>query len=463
MPDSTPRFRERKISYPSLGGTEITLGVINSYVNGSLVSSNTKKTSVAASLGTERCWDRINHPVNRKSRIFRANGPLTLLKVDCNTRASSPLIIGSNVGKPGITFGNRTEYRGVLACPLMTFDPDAVHYLDAGGLDRFNNPLMAQITSGMESTAWGKLKPKLERATAFGATYELREMPALLRATGIDLASYWSAISSRSKRIRMTPHEAADEFLSVQFGWLPFVRDVVKMLDSILHYRQYVQDLTSGNNRWLRRSKTLEETTALNFAGRLYVHGLRPAGEDINQLCVQQWDPNVGSYYGNMEVFHEISDRVWAVGYFKYYRPELDLGNPEFYSLVNTVRRRILLHGARINPSHLYQILPWSWLIDWFANLGSLIENLDAQANDSVVSRDLCIMREKTTKVNSIHSVYFYSGTVQFTTTRTIVSKMRHVASSPYGFVLGGDLTPSQWSILGALGLSRSVSFAKVN
>jgi hypothetical protein len=164
-----------------------------------------------------------------------------------------------------------------------------------------------------------------------------------------------------------------------------------------------------------------------------------------------------------MEVFHEVSDRVWAVGYFKYYRPELDLGNPEFYSLVNTVRRRILLHGARINPSHLYQILPWSWLIDWFVNLGSLIENLDAQANDSVVSKDLCIMREKITQVQSVHSAYFYSGTVQFTTSRTITSKQRNVASSPYGFVLGGDLTPSQWSILGALGLSRSVSFAKVN
>jgi hypothetical protein len=128
-----------------------------------------------------------------------------------------------------------------------------------------------------------------------------------------------------------------------------------------------------------------------------------------------------------------------------------------------SVKRQLLLFGLRINPTHLWQIMPWSWLIDWFTNLGDIIARVDEQFNDGMVAKYLYVMRSQNTTIRSNHSYNFWSGTQTFSFERSLLTKQRRSADSPYGFVLGGDLTTSQWSILAALGLSRNVRFVKTN
>jgi hypothetical protein len=166
----------------------------------------------------------------------------------------------------------------------------------------------------------------------------------------------------------------------------------------------------------------------------------------------------VGGYF---DVFATEITTAWAEGTFKYYRPEFDINLPYYGSTVAEVNRYLTATGLRLSPSHVWKAIPWSWCIDWFGNVGKLIERADAINIDGLVTKYLYLMHHKQRVVNSFHYINFSQGaeTVQFT--RSYEVKQRRSADSPYGFVLGGDLSATQWSILGALGLSKNVRFSR--
>jgi len=126
-----------------------------------------------------------------------------------------------------------------------------------------------------------------------------------------------------------------------------------------------------------------------------------------------------------------------------------------------SVNRQITASGLRINPLHVWKAMPWSWLVDWFVNISKLIERADDIAFDGMVTKYLYLMHHKTIRINSFHRLFFGSGDLSFETNRYVDVKQRKSSDSPYGFVLGGDLSTTQWSILAALGLSRNVKLSR--
>jgi hypothetical protein len=114
--------------------------------------------------------------------------------------------------------------------------------------------------------------------------------------------------------------------------------------------------------------------------------------------------------------------------------------------------------GLTLTPEHLWNLTPWSWALDWFANTGSVLSNISDYANAGLVMRYGYIM--ETTYVSD---TYTMEGAVRTDgvpficppLTLVTETKVRQQAN-PFGFGVSFEsLSGFQLSILSALGISR--------
>lgn len=165
--------------------------------------------------------------------------------------------------------------------------------------------------------------------------------------------------------------------------------------------------------------------------------------------------PNLSSYYypsypyrGNGKILRVTEEEVWFEARFRYYIPEIR--TVEF-------KRRALRHlfGLELSPVLLWELLPWSWLVDWFTNIGDLVSNYsDTSLFNNLAAKYAYLMSRKRVSVRC-ESTAAYSPPSKAIWYLSLERKTRKEAS-PFGFDLSwGDLTSRQWSILGALGISR--------
>jgi hypothetical protein len=158
---------------------------------------------------------------------------------------------------------------------------------------------------------------------------------------------------------------------------------------------------------------------------------------------------------------------TWNCGTFRYYTP--DIGSSEW-----TARATKALWGVNPTPSVIYNIWPWTWLIDWWTNAGDIMSNLSENAVDNETLTNSFSMKtidvEHRITVSSTweelsvgeEGSFFYhytpAGNSEAVYSRFEVNKLRHQAS-PYGFgVPSASFTARQWAILAALGVTRKHS-----
>ncbi len=126
-------------------------------------------------------------------------------------------------------------------------------------------------------------------------------------------------------------------------------------------------------------------------------------------------------------------------------------------------RMRELL-GLRLTPEVLWDLTPWTWLIDWFANIGTVVGNLSNLHMSNVILNYAysTFRREAVSAVwcrpevsgSTSTGIQSFSGT--FLIEYHLSQKVRFKAS-PYGFGTAlPSLNPGQWAILVALGLARA-------
>jgi hypothetical protein len=114
-------------------------------------------------------------------------------------------------------------------------------------------------------------------------------------------------------------------------------------------------------------------------------------------------------------------------------------------------RASLIKRLTTLTPEALWNLAPWSWATDWFANVGDVISNMTAFAGDNLVLRYGYLMEhsmiEDTYTRNDISAGSF----------QLITESKRRIKANPFGFgVSWEDLSPFQLSIAAALGLSKS-------
>lgn len=241
-----------------------------------------------------------------------------------------------------------------------------------------------------------------------------------------------------------------DEYLNVQFGWLPLVSDIQDTAKAVLNMDDLMRQYERDSGRLVRRGydfPTIRESSETvqvgsNTTGLWLGSGDRPAS-GFTQLA------------GAKTILRrEIERKLWFRGGFTYYLPSDYESRSKMGQRLYLARQ---LLGLEITPETLWNLTPWSWAADYFANVGDVMTNVSNFASDGLVLQYGYLMEHTIIKDTYTATGYIlngYGSTPLSCTLTTEVKKRRR--ATPFGFgVDKGSLTGRQLSILAALGISR--------
>lgn len=247
--------------------------------------------------------------------------------------------------------------------------------------------------------------------------------------------------SSFFKDRARTAKQAGDEYLNVEFGWLPLVSDIRNFCYAVTNAERVLDQYRRNSGKWIKRRYSFPDETSTE-TWKWTGSSNRP---------VPQLPPAVFSSWGDTELtlVKQKVRRVWFEGVFCYY-----LGEPGSFRRREQEANKIL--GTRLTPETLWNLSPWTWMADWFTNIGDVIHNIGAFANDGLVMPYGYVMEHSTVTDSYKSSGWQYKSAgmpSEMTQTFHVISK-RRIQASPFGFGLtSGDLSTRQLAILGSLGL----------
>jgi len=385
---------------------------------------------------------------------YTTGGPFTSVKVKLLPIMVNGIGVYTSAVPVNLGFGlGIHQLRGGFSDPqFVGFDYSDSQYRDKkfifGDLSGFVPSL-----SAYHSLVDARLRPKLSRASIGQSLAELREIPSMLRSTAKDFRDYWKFLGGDPSTNRMNPKGLANSFLNDQFGWSPFISDIVDVCKVIINFDNYVQDISSRNGRWEHREAVLEEKTTDSVIGTGLGYKVSPNSFIVDNFCVPG-----ASWTARYTYIKRETSKVWASGDYTFYRPSFDMSKSDYDSGLNQIRRLMTLLGTDISPSLLWKITPWTWLIDWFTNVGRVIEAADAAGLDGVLSKNAFLMMRWKRELVLQQEINLASGHLVMEFYREVESKQRGRAETPFNFgLLPTSLSAKQWAILAAIGITKSV------
>jgi hypothetical protein len=411
----------------------------------------------------EVTWDQIH-----KGPPYRSGGPFASVKAIVDTS-----IQGSGSHKSPPEGGYYWQYDGGFVRPFLSYEqPTLDLYKNLAVVDPYEDGLLVS-NDALGSEAYDRIRPTLNHADVSVFSYEMKDTARMLKTSGAFFKNVFSSYAPRAQ-LRSTAvddswirnffernrriagdksKKAADHYLNHQFGWVPFVNDLLKINETYQNQRRYIDQITKDNGSWIRRVRTLssENTETLDTHGG-YQQGIGWRTE-FSQMCNNISASELSSIKLTRTVVN--TTRTWAAGSFTYYRPEFDKSLSDYESNWNEAMRLLTLYGARINPYVLWKVTPWTWLLDWFVGVGTLIDRAVSWAFDGVVSRYMYLMQHNISAMKHSVHINWKDGPTTLTWLNYIESKQREVADNNFSFRLSGTLSARQLAIIAALGLSR--------
>lgn len=243
--------------------------------------------------------------------------------------------------------------------------------------------------------------------------------------------------------------KVGSEYLNVQFGWLPLISDLQKSAKAVLESEKILKQLERDSGKNVRRKYTFPEERT--YSKEVYQNRQAFTEGGAAPRCFV----SVGGAPLTVDI--ESTTKTWFSGCFTYYLVQGSDTMSKFARFSQEARKLSSFGGSNFNPEGLWNLAPWSWLVDWNGNIGNVLHNVTAFSNDGLVMRYGYVMQEKSCKITyTLHPSGSLGPTPkELKLTVTAISKNRQRAT-PFGF--GFDmaaLTGRQSAILGALAISR--------
>ena len=263
-----------------------------------------------------------------------------------------------------------------------------------------------------------------------------------------------SVIGYETYRNGLSSRGTGSEYLNVQFGIRPLIGDVEKLAASVSKASELIRKYERNAGANVRRGVTLRDK------GTLIDRGTQTNSFEINRRQGASVTSDFLSRSGSpaCRVMDNVHESVWFKGAYTYHLEQnLDLLN----RLRGYEQRANYLLGTRITPDVIYQLTPWSWLFDWFGDLGTFVKNITYLNSDGLVLRYGYVMHQ-TSATRELSMPYINptnngNGVRAGVRSFYSITEKKRTRATPYGFGLDiGALSPKQWSILGALGMTRS-------
>lgn len=282
--------------------------------------------------------------------------------------------------------------------------------------------------SAWGATAYQRMKPTKPVFPGLNAIYELREVPEMLRQrflkSGLKaIPNYW---------------------LALQFGWQPLLNDILNTVTFQRQAQKKLAWLLKHNGKPTHSRVVLQDNSSTSEVG-------------VWNFTV----PNPGfvnQFYRATPYAHvqdTVVDRVWASARWRFWLPP----GPQDINWTRAMMAR--LYGLYPSPAAVWNALPWTWMIDWFANAGDILQNMDIGVANSLAADYFYVMREQRyeRRADCFAELISYPDgspiSVRVSSSAARVYKSR-VVGDPFGWNTNqSGLSPMQLSILGSLGMSR--------
>lgn len=283
---------------------------------------------------------------------------------------------------------------------------------------------------------WNKARPAQPKFEGLNAFYELKDVPGMLKQRFHSLTP--GGIGSF----------AGDLYIGEQFGWMPLLRDVRDFYFAHHGLKAFLDQLKRDEGKAVRRTAKLKAYQFENVMSDVESYGA------FYPTLVTQCYAGIPHFVDT----YRFSSEVWFSGAFRYWLPQ----GRDDWRWRGWMNDRIF--GLNPTPSRVYKAIPWTWLVDWFSNLGPVIEQMSSGIEERLATDyAYCMCRIQASWERRSYGNFYASN--NYDDVRTFTSTCRitreHKARIPAG-VFGPSVTndlslsPTQTSILGALGLSKS-------
>jgi len=278
------------------------------------------------------------------------------------------------------------------------------------------------------ATAYSKMKPDKPNMNGLVSIFELKDIPGMLKqrfhAKGL--------------------HEIGDYYLAEKFGWEALLKDVRAFCETHIYAQRALQQLLRDEGRPVKRRITLNDSTAVNWEDSGTSNFLYPSFVTYFYSRPSTWRNTLSR-----------TDRTWASARFRYWLP----GGPRDVEWSDMMKARIF--GFKPTPSQVYKAIPWSWLAEWFTNVGDMIDNLETSIVDRLAADYFYVMRTIEDKYSfTANASYWRAETMELVPATASGIRLRGVKTRLHGDPFGygtpeASLNGTKLSILGSLGLSR--------
>lgn len=276
------------------------------------------------------------------------------------------------------------------------------------------------ILDALGPAAWNKFKPTRPWISLGVAIAELRELPSLL--------------AFRLSELRDL-RGINDYFLALTYGWGPLWSDLKRGLKVYEKLSKHIDFLIANTGKPVRRTGLLSST---NDSGLLWEEGglrMRNTAPDLGK-------PSLSSAWRQSSRFTK-TQKIWFSGEYVFWIDDVRWPNTRAHLGAG-------LLGLRITPADVWDALPWTWLIDWFANVGDILANIKDQVAERQVSKYAYLMGQ----TNRVYTQHTTDGYFSVALSHHFETKVRRKVD-PFGLAPAVSITPLQVAILGALAIQR--------
>lgn len=274
-------------------------------------------------------------------------------------------------------------------------------------------------------------------------------------------------------RVKDVLRNAGGEYLNVQFGWLPMVSDLKKLCSILLDTEAVLANRKGKQGRPQHTTFSPPEVLSSDTSTTAVQATAAGCGDRLITL-----DESVISAAGRYGA-HLSGDARYSVASTsislrdcaitrtasrkRKFTGSFTSSFPYPGADASWLEKASALMNWELTPQVLWELAPWSWLVDWFLRIQSTIESNSIAGDKRIVMNygyvtQLDTYRVLITGIPVERSNPDLSVNPMSVSTVEEFTFVRRVRANPFGFQVSTfqGLNPSQVSILAALGLSRS-------
>lgn len=271
---------------------------------------------------------------------------------------------------------------------------------------------------------------------------ELKDFPLLLRQLGLTgIKAFRAKMTEMTKRATTKGHRAellGELNLAYRFGVAPMVGDLAKMLafTSLVDKRVAVLRKLQKNGGIKRRFR-IEDVTVSKLGPEHITESLLSVffrGQDVDEYTRRQW----------ATVRWQLRDL-----------DALPKSNVAMRRFATQLVTGFHAHGA---IEAMWELVPWSWLIDWFLDVGTWLKRHNNMV--PLTPSPACVMTHTSSRRTVVNTQVPGWATVSGPNTATHETKRRTVLSSELADLPQfrmNLLSAGQLSILGSLAITKKV------